>query len=248
MFHTVGFFVNTGATADTNVPPIQDSIITITNSHYLPQRNGKILYAVALGTLLLRAKMITPSWRQFTTPFIRPIIGTALTANDPNVADYRNNPLGFKALEEIQIAVTNSGAGPTDTSAFLGVEMSPSRPMPIGDIYTMRATSTTTAVVNTWTQIVMTWADTLPAGRYALVGMNHWSASGQSARAIFEEQSWRPGCISSNTAIQRSHLMFDKGGLGVWGEFDGNRMPNIEVCCGAADTAHEVFIDLVRIG
>jgi hypothetical protein len=69
----------------------------------------------------------------------------------------------------------------------------------------------------------------------------------RAARLIFEEQTWRPGCVggANDTIIQDE--MFRNGGLGTWGTFTGNRMPNIEVLCGVADTAFTFYMDFVRL-
>jgi hypothetical protein len=69
-----------------------------------------------------------------------------------------------------------------------------------------------------------------------------------SGRLIFEDQIDRPGGIGSSAADLNNEPMFLKGGLGVWGRFNSNRMPNVEFLCNAADTAQEIYLDIIRVG
>ena len=109
-------------------------------------------------------------------------------------------------------------------------------------------TGTTTAVAASWTTISLTWDNQLPVGRYALVGGHFTSATGVAWRTIFEDQMARPGGLAVDAGNERTATMFRKGGLGIWGTFDSNRMPVFEVLCSAADTAQTLLIDFVRTG
>ena len=249
MFHTCATFVAATATANTDQPAIQDNVMLIQNQHFVPQSDMFLLWAYHTGVTELRARINSPTLRQYSPPFIRPINAALLPATLSRPADYTKMPLRLKALEEFQIESTNSAAGPNNSHTILGLGLGPIQPAPNGDVYTMRGTGTGTAVAQAWTQVVMTWADTLPSGRYAVVGMNAWAATAIAARLIFNnDQPWRPGCVAgaNDTIIQDE--MFRQGGLGVWGTFNAWAMPNVEFLCNAGDTAFTVYLDMVRIG
>ena len=248
MWHTVAYQAALTATVNTDMSAITDGVEAITNGHILPQRDKQILYAYIGATTLLRARLNAPSLRQFSPPFIRPIDN----ANAPNsrtpVADYRLNPLPIKALEELQIEATDSAAGPNTAVGVVGLSEGPMQPMPQGQIISMRGTGTTTQVALAWTLCQMTWVDNLPAGQYACVGLSGFAATGVAARLVFEQQVQRPGAIIGATGVIIPHPMFLKGGLGVWGYFTGNRLPNVEVLSVSADTAQEFYLDLIKVG
>jgi len=233
--------------ADYDLPAIQDNILLIQNSHFVPQQDMYLLYAYASGLLLNKAKLITPTYRQLSPPYIRPVNLALLPVTVTPVADLSQKPLKMRALEEVSYTGTNSAATSGVYTGIIGVSTAPTIQVPPGDVYTIRATGTTTAVVNTWTQCAMTWADSLPNGTYACVGLNAIGATARAARLIFQNQVWRPGCVANTLVSDNPNMMFRYGYLGQWGTFAGNAMPNIEFLCGAADTAQEIYMDFIRI-
>lgn len=246
MFHLSVFSGSLDATADVDCPAVTDEIMAILNSHVQPQEDMMILAAAAHGALLDRARIVTPSIRQFSPVYIRPVEVAALFSDVPAIMDLRNNPLTVRRLEEIEVEVTNTGAGPTLTSAGLWLSRGPIQPAPAGDVYTIRGTGTTTLTAGAWSNVAVTWQDTLPTGRYACVGLGALGTTVRFARLVFDDQTFRPGCIGQATVGLINHPMFQRGGLGVWGTFSGNRMPNLQYFATAADTAQTVFMDFVR--
>lgn len=247
-FHLAAWAKTIAATTETDVTPVVDDIETIQNAHFVLTKDKMMYWLYAGGLLLDKARLITPSYRQITTPFTRPFNLALSPTSRPGIADYRQNPLKFKALEEIQVMFTNSANTSGHYVAGAGLFTSPPTPAPNGDIYTMQGTATTAAVAATWTTLAMTWQDTLPAGRYAALGLEVVSASGNFARLIFEDQVERPGSVSQIIQGGITHPMFRMGALGIWGTFTGNRMPNVQVLCDTTDNAHNVYLDLMRIG
>lgn len=247
MFHCCANFVALANVANTNVPPIADGIIAISNAHFLPQEDMSILFAYASAVTLQRTRLVSPSNRQITLPFLRPINAALLPPTDPNVGDYRSNPFRLKGLEEFAWESTDSAAGPNNHYVVQGLTRSAIEPMPRGDVFTLTGTSTTAAVAATWTQLAVTWADILPQGRYVCVGMDCIATNQIAARLTFENQWERPGSVCSVAEANRPHTMFSKGGLGVWGRFTSTRMPIVEVLNDGTDNAHRVYLDLIRI-
>lgn len=245
MHHTVAYTDSVAAVTNDDIPAINDDIIPIVNSHFQFQQNRDLLYAFAAGLGLDRARIVSPKHRQVTLPFIRPHNVGVLPVNDPNVADFRANPFRLAGLEEIAIEASTTGVGPNRIHVLLGVATSRT-PASAGDIYTIRGTSTTAAVVNTWTTITTTWADLLGAGDYDVVGLEVFSTNAIAARLIFDDQMERPGGVSIGALGNRTHAMFYKGGLGRWGTFRSTNMPRVQVLANVADASHEVFMDIIR--
>lgn len=248
MHHTLAWFEDIATAVENDLTPVVDGIFTISNGHFLPQVNWNLVMAGYFAATATRARLRTPTFRQITTPFIRPIEGTISPGNDPNVADYRNNPLLLRGLEEIEFLATQTAGANANVFGIACITKAPLMQMPQGDVYTLRGTSVGPAVANVWTQIAMTWQDTLPQGQYAVVGGWFQSAAPVAFRLIFEEQVDRPGGLGAISLESRAAAMFRMGGLGIWGRFQSNRMPNVEVLCNAADAAFEVYLDIVRVG
>ena len=249
MLHTLAFTGLLNNTANQQLVALTDGIFTIQNSNFLPSRPMFIQWAWAGSATIDRARIVTPKFRQVTLPFIRPINAGALPVNVTPEADYRRFPLGTRNLEEIQIDFTTTVAMGTERcTVVLGVSDGPLMPVPGGDIYTLRGTSTTAAVANAWTQITTTFVDTFPEGQFAVVGLEVQSANAIAARLIFEDQAWRPGAISITAIGNRADDLHRKGGMGVLGRFTAFRFPNIEVLANAADASHVINLECMRIG
>lgn len=244
--HLLGWSASHGV-GPVDVTPIPDEIITINNAHFVPQKDMYLNWAAAMNSAMDRVQVVTPTLRQITSPFLTPLILALISGNSRNVADYRKRPLLLKRLEEVQVLATLSAAGPTRSTILASISPANIPLAPNGSIFTLRGASTTAAVANAWSLVTVTWQDVLPVGRYVVVGMRHISANGQAARLIFEEGYWRPGVLSSNADTDQVHEMFLKGELGTFGEFDANRMPNVQVLANGADAAHEIYLDIIKI-
>lgn len=247
-FHTVAWRLSLADVTATDVTPVADSIMTVQNSHFLPQRDMFMLYASYQALGATRARFISPSLRQVTTPWVRPTSVAIVQGVEAHVADYRANPLRVRGLEELQFEALQTSGGAAVVVGIAGLADGMVTPMPAGDVYPMRGTATTILTAGAWTLATVTWQDTLPAGSYACVGFGYFGTTALAARLIFEEQVWRPGCIGAGLVSSQQHPIFRYGGLGVWGRFNSNRMPNVEFLANAADTTQEVYLYLVRTG
>lgn len=247
MHHTLVYMGTEAVATEYDLPAIPDGIVPIQNNHFLPGQDLYLKWAFACGLLLNKLRLVTPSFRQLSPPYIRPVNLALLPVSVTPVSSYLQKPLRLRALEEIQAMGVNSASTSGVYTAILAVSPNQSETMPVGDTFTIRGTGTTTAVVNTWTLAAMTWADTLPNGTYACVGLNAIGATIRAARLIFQNQVWRPGCVGNTLVSDNPSPVMRDPRLGVWGTFPGNSMPQIEILCGAADTAQEVYMDFIRI-
>jgi hypothetical protein len=247
MFHLLANYINIGTTTDTDITPVTDNVILIQNSHFVFQSDMSLLLATLMEATPSRARIVTPSLRIPSTPWIRPLLGAATPPNNPHLADYRYNPLTIRALEEFEWLATSGLTMGNEHATALSWVGDGITPAPAGRITTLRGTSTTAASANAWTSVTVTWQDTLPSGVYAIVGLQHQSANAQACRLIINGQQWRPGALSVTSLANSSHPAFLKGGLGQWGTFRSVAMPIPEVLCNAADAAHEIYLEFVQI-
>ena len=247
MHHTCAYGASIADATLTDVAAIPDNILAIQNGHFFPTRDYALVYAFAAGaTVINRARIVSPSLRQITTPWIRPL-NTGLTVASPQfAADYRDNPFRIRGSEELEMDIMQTTGGAAQVCGILGLQTLYT-PAPVGDIYTLRGTSSTAAVARTWTQIAMTWQDSLPQGRYNIVGGRCISANGIASRLSLENQVERPGSISLASVAGTEHPMFERGGLGSWGLFTNQRMPIVEVFVEGTDASHEYYLDFIRV-
>lgn len=245
--HLVAWRESIAQTVENDLTPVPDQVMAIQNSHFVPSVATAIIMAYCSSVNLTLARLISPKFRQITTPYIRPTGAALLPISRPPIMDLRNNPLIANAFEELQLNATQTGAGAEVVTALGWLQKGIRSPAPQGDIFTMRGTGTTTVTAGAWSLCPITWADSLPNGNYAVVGMSFVSTTGQAARLILNNQMDRPGCIGLATDGLIPPYQCLMGGLGTWGTFQSNVMPQVEVLCNATDTAQEVFIDIVRI-
>ena len=121
-FHMSAYASTTlSTTANTDIAAVQDDILAISNNHFLPQKDYDLVFAYAQSATLNRVRLVSPTNRQVTLPFLRPVNAGATPATDPNVADYRSTPFGIQALEELALEATSDIAMGNET--FIGVEI-----------------------------------------------------------------------------------------------------------------------------
>lgn len=247
MHHTCAYRNAAVTTAvETDIAALTDDYLTIQNGHFILQDSRPLLYAWAGSASISYARIITPKFRQVTTPYIRPVNNALAPVDITPVADYRKSPLIVNGLEELQVNLLQASGGNAEVDIILGIDYG-QQPVVNGEIYTLRGTGTTTQTADAWSNVTITWQDTLPAGRYAIVGLEAWAATCIAARLNLESSGPRPGCVGGATAAIRQNEMFRRGGLGVWGYFIQTRMPIVQVLSTSADTAQEVYLDIIRM-
>lgn len=247
MFHTLAFRTTSfETTANTKVNAVSDDQISIRNNNFFLPDRARLLYAFAGSGDLVRSRLVTPTWRVISPIQIRPINGAILPASPPPIGDYRASPMSVPAEQELSMESTD-GTGTTTAVGVVGLQFA-FNAAPAGDVYTIRATSSTAAVAGSWTNVALTFDDDLPPGRYHLLGLNYVATNAIAARALLSGQNWRPGCVGAATATQLQHPMFSKGGLGSWGIFDNTVMPQVEVFNNSTDSTHTLFFDVIRMG
>jgi hypothetical protein len=249
MFHLCAFTSgNLAQAADFDIPALTDDVLFITNnSHFQLNSDMWLIAAAAMSANLNRAKFITPSLRVIAPPYIQPPERSLLPSDLPNVMYLTDNPFRLKAAEELQILATSDlGAGSERFTGLLWLadEITPVGP---GDIYWIRATSTTAAVANAWTSVVYALEQNLPAGQYELCGSEVQSTTGFAHRWIIPNQILRPGCISKTALGSASPWQQYARRLGSMGTFYPNILPVLQVLCNAADAAHAIVMAIRRV-
>jgi hypothetical protein len=247
MYHVVGYTANTFGVNNFDMAPIPDDIIAISNGHYLPHMPLQFYGGWLSGTLMSAIRLVTPRSRQIVPPPLYPIQGTTLPPDRPHIFDRRNNSFTLNAVEEVSMQVNLGGAANALSYAimFWGQSLDP---VPTGDIYALHGTATTAAVANTWSTVVVTWDQTIPAGTYTIIGSQHVSTNAIAHRWIFKNQILRPGFISQTALTNISDPSVYYGGWGSFGSFNTYTYPSVQVLCNGADAAHDITMFMIKTG
>lgn len=247
MYHLGAYTMALGVGTDIDVPALSDDILTIQNTHFVLSMPMDLIAAQIYSPLMDRAKLASPSMRQIAAPYIRPVFNGLTGPTNPNIWLLDSNPFRIQPFEEIQLLATSTIGAMTERAVGLIWLQMGMEPVPAGNWIPLRFTSTTAAVANTWSTITITFADTLPAGVYAMVLSEVFSTNAQAHRWIISNQTLRPGLPSFINSISRHPYAISKGQFGKMGQFRSNDLPRLQVLCNAADAVHSGYLSVVKI-
>jgi hypothetical protein len=236
---TGGVLTNVAAIADQHVRVSGDDVI-------VPDDLPFLCGAYAGGTTITGARISSPALRRTLLLDVSPLNVGAEPLSPTPLFNAFYSPLPLDADEALNALVAEgaTGAEYEEVVVFLG----DGAQSPVsGDIYTVRATGSTTLTAYAWSNVPLTFAQTLPAGRYQLVGLRAISAGAIAARCVFVGGTWRPGCIACDAESDLTPDIFRRGALGVWGEFEHNTPPTIDFLSISADTSEVVYLDLIKV-
>jgi hypothetical protein len=248
-FHLCAFFASlTNGSTNAAVAAVQDNWLTrtVANTFTMP-RPMKARAAYSAGAFLQRARINTPSFRYVGLPYVGPVNQTLTVPSPPNVYDLGDNGPLIPTVDDISIEHSLLGAAPENELTLLWLQdrmvSSPGQAE-----YRIRYTAAIAGVTGQWASGTMTPDQTLPNGRYAVIGMDAIGTNLVGARLIFAGGGPRPGCLGRNAVNGIYNTLFTSGALGVYGTFDSLAQPNLEVFVSGANAVQEIYLDLIRIG
>lgn len=246
-FHTCCYYgsVANGTTL-VDVPLVNDQILTRANNHAILGQPAKLLQVASLSTTLQRVRLNTPSARYVSLPYMQPVNASATIPTVPSIAKFGFNPLTIPRADEVAFEAVHGGAGAENVviAVWFGFAF---RDVPPGQRYRVRATASITASAGTWQNGSITLDNTLPAGDYAIVGLDVLGTNLFAARLILQGESWRPGCLCRDSEADVPDSSFTDGTLGQYGQFNSINTPNLEILSVGANTSQTVYMDLIRI-
>lgn len=233
-----------------NLTPVTDPIVTVQNSRFIfpfDIQIGCVLGNIVTGS---RMRINTPSLRNIALPEVYPIKTTAGNGSNPPLFGPTWGELTVPMNDEFGFDVSRAGAAAADCFAGLWYTRSYT-PAPSGPVINLRATYSITLTLGTWVAAAMVFDQSLPFGRYAVVGMQNLCTSCMLARLAFPGQTqYRPGVPSGETyGDYINPQLFRSGNFGLFGEFNSTAQPLIE-CLGYVAGAQTgvAILDLVKIG
>ena len=248
MFTLVGYYDATEHTALAEVDAIADPHIRVSgNDIYVPSWN-KILAVFAGGADMTDCRLQSPSLRRMANQrieFVYPEAFPAANWMSSFAHIWKERARTLDIAEALNAFCINGGT--TDEYVFVWL-MDKLEALPAGEIFSIEGEVSLTSVEGAWVNGAITFTQTLPAGRYALVGMRAQDGAGVAARCVFPDISPRPGVIASQHYYEPGIPDFRYGGLGSWGEFEHDAPPSIDVIRNAALTITTyVIFDLIQV-
>ena len=211
---------------------------------WVPSALPMLAGCIFMGINLTEARMESPTLRTLTPIDIVPFELAAIPSSDPKAVLQPGAPKTVGATEALNAKITATAANKLTVLAFLCD--GPLAPV-TGEIFTVKCTTTITLTAYAWTNAALTFAQSLPSGRYQIVGMRAKSANLIAARLVISGFAWRPGCIGCQAFNHIERVELRHGRMGVWGEFDHDVPPTVDFLSAAADTNPEVWLDLIKI-
>jgi len=254
MFHIVGYSqsVLTGGTLQP-INALSDPTVAVDGKYIgVPSRFPNLLFVAGLctGNEINRAQVQSPSLREFIYPEVSPLALGATFGNLVSFPVWNTEPIPLAAHEDLEFYSDGGGDG-TTAQQVMGVVAfcDGKQPTAGGEIFTVSAKSNLTLNAGYWANTPITFDQILPVGKYQIVGMRAEGAGLVAARLVFIGDSAvsRPGCLGVASANAQEHPIFRMGNLGVWGTFDSQTPPSVDLV-GATGTSQTYYFDLIRIG
>lgn len=247
MFHLLGYTQSQDSAVLINAAALADQSLQVNgNQIIVPNDMTTLIWVYALGVSITRAQLVSPSLRRIFNQEIFPLDSSLIVSDQLALEVFGGSPLQLDPGEPLEGWMAEGAAGASRVTILACLADAPPIPI-VGDIHTIRVSSTGVAVANVWTNITLTFNDVLPSGTYALVGAAMQSTNMQAFRFVFKGGAYRPGALGSQLLSTRLNPMFRYGAMGSWGEFENLTPPSVDVLCNGADAAFQGVLDLVQI-
>lgn len=196
------------------------------------------------------AYLASPSLRRLANYAIGPIALQALPLVLDSFMMHPESPLPLEKNEGLE-AIIEASATVGAVFTTVGVLLADGPVTPIsGEIFHVRATCPAlTAAALAWQNRELTFDDTLPVGRYQIVGAKCFGPTVVLFRFVPIGEAHRPGGLGSNLLGIKTIDLQRNGGLGVWCEFDQITPPSVDFLKGiaAGTDALALHVDLIKI-
>lgn len=196
---------------------------------------------------VVRGQFAAPSLRMHANLDIEPlVISAAVFGSPPEVLFHPMSAIPLTPDEALNCFIEATPGGAVAQYGLVWLSDGPQEHV-TGDIISIRATSTVQQVAGAWVNGNLAFAQTLPAGRYQVIGFRCRSTDGVAARLVFPAQVNRPGVAVVNALGDLDPTPFRYGRFGSFGEFPHTIPPTLDILGGVA-AAQVSILDLLKVG
>lgn len=205
-----------------------------------------------VGEALFTGATTAFTFARIESPLLRQLVNQSLgvrglVADDAKIQNVQWHgmlPRGLDANEGLEFVTNTDAAAAIELHGLVWLADGPVQ-QATGNIFTTRATAAVAAVNTGWTAGPLTFAERLPYANYDVVGMRALGADGTAARLVFPGLPFRPGVPMDQSESILDPLLFRYGRAGMFGTFDLNQPPTLEVF-GGASVAQVIYLDLIK--
>jgi hypothetical protein len=249
MFHLAAFgqSVDLAATVK-QLNAVQDQVLTTSGAAIRVPTAAPFLvgYGALCGnTTPISAQIQSPTLREVVQIDVEPLVGALVFANPPPGFLNQDAPVQLTPNEDLNFAMKATGGAATQNYGLVWLSDGPLQPVK-GQIFAVAATAAIALAADVWVNGNLTFGQTLPAGRYQVVGMRARGANLVAARLVFVGGTLRPGVAAVTALGNIDAPEFRDGRAGVFGEFDNTTPPTLDAL-GVTDTAQSLVLDLIKV-
>jgi len=234
-----------------NVSACSDQHVTVSGDRiFVPSLNKLVAEYAAQANTVTQAQLQSPSLRRVCLLDIGCIQQGLVPSGSESFYPHFNCPIDLEVNEGVEAFMLKPADGAIVATVLAWLADGALAPV-VGEVFTIRVTATITSVVGQWVNGALTFTQTLPVGKYAIVGANFLEHGGDliAFRFVVPAYEWRAGGLACNDYGARPHASQRYGGMGVWCEFDSVNPPSIDILAAAAAAQTIVgFIDLIKTG
>jgi hypothetical protein len=226
---------------------VDQSVFTSGNDIRVPTQMPNIVgqAALAADASAAAAQIQSPSLRAMVNLDIEPLVAAAVFGSPPEGLFHPLSPISVAADEPVNFALNSDPSGAVDHYGLVWFGDGPQQPVP-GNIFSVAATSAVTLSAGVWVNGVLTFTQTLPLGRYTIVGMRARGTNLVAARLVFVGGAFRPGVPAVNALSDLDPKVFRYGRHGTFGVFHSNTPPTVDGL-GITDSAQKYIFDLLQV-
>lgn len=249
MFHLAAFYesIDPAAALVTIAAVREEQFFVNGDDLRVPQNYANLIGAAALANdaSVSRAQIQSPTLRILANLDVEPVVAALVFGSPPEQSFWPETPVELTPDEALNFAFLSDPAAAAVHQGFVFLSDGPQSPVS-GKVFTVRATAAITLVAGSWVNGNLTFQQTLPAGRYMVVGMRARGTNLVAARLVFPEQVTRPGCLAVNAIADHDPFWTRFGRMGSFGEFPHTNPPTLDAF-GVTDTAQTILLDLIRV-
>jgi hypothetical protein len=248
MIHLVAYrSVVPAGTSFSYVAPVADSQIRVEgNNVIVPPGMNNLLGVYAASGNLLRGRLETPSLRRTMLLDVVPVYQGGFVGLSDHVNLYVNAPLVLDESEPMRFMAIHGGSSGQSVYGLVWLGDGPVTPV-VSPYFVAGAVAGDVDGTGEWENRSITFDQTLPAGRYTVIGARVELPEGVAFRLAFVGQSWRPGWLIDQDVSGVTSRAARGGALGIWGEFPHDQPPTIDIMTNRGGTP-VVYLDLVKTG
>lgn len=249
MYTTVAYSESLDGAALQNIAGVADPHVSVSGDEItIPDGVPNVVGAYFGSDTMALGRLRSPRLRLIADLDIDPLDQAVEPTSRPAWQDLFESPVRLEPGEAMTAQGANDGGGAEQQRAIVFLGDGPVQPVSPGEIRSVRFTASITCVAETWVNGAITFDQELRGGDYQIVGLNVVSATLIAARLVIPGSAWRPGCIGFDSVADIGPSRFRHGRSGMWGQFNANQQPTLDLLAASTDSSQEGVMDLVRVG